>query len=347
MANLLEIRDLEVEFTTRQGAVKALRHVNLTLGEGEILGIVGESGSGKSVTMLAVMNLLAANGRVTGGSIRFDGKELSPAGLDSRQARAAHEKMMSYVRGAGIGMIFQDPMTYLNPVLRIGTQMTEGLLRHAKCSRTEARDRAVELLRKVGIPSPEKRMSQYPYELSGGMRQRVIIASALACGPKLLIADEPTTALDVTVQMQILELIKSAAREQGTAVVMITHDLGVVAELCSRIDILYAGQVVEEGTAFDIFDSPKHPYTKGLLLSAGSAAARTLRGELPSIPGAPPNLLTLSGGCAFAPRCPEAMRVCEHFAPASTALSAAHACSCWQFCRDRAEEIIREGGGAQ
>ncbi len=347
MANLLEIRDLQVEFSTKQGTVKALRHVNLSVGEGEILGVVGESGSGKSVAMLAVMNLLASNGQVTGGSILFDGKELSPAGLTTRAEKSAHEKKMSAIRGAGIGMIFQDPMTYLNPVLRIGTQMTEGILRHANCSRAEARSRAVELLRKVGIPSPEKRMRQYPYELSGGMRQRVIIASALACGPKLLIADEPTTALDVTVQMQILQLIKSAAQEQGTAVVMITHDLGVVAELCGRIDILYAGQVVEEGTAFEIFDTPMHPYTKGLLASAGSAAAMTPRGALPAIPGTPPNLLCLKGGCAFAPRCLEAMRICEEYAPASTAITLTHACACWQFCRERAGEIVREGGKAQ
>jgi oligopeptide transport system ATP-binding protein len=346
MANLLKIRDLQVEFSTKQGTVQALRHVNLHVGEGEILGVVGESGSGKSAAMLAVMNLLASNGRVVGGSILFDGKELSPAGLSTRSEKAVHEKVMSAVRGAGIGMIFQDPMTYLNPVLRIGTQMTEGLERHLKCSRAEARSRAVELLRKVGISSPEKRMHQYPYELSGGMRQRVIIASALACGPKLLIADEPTTALDVTVQMQILQLIKSAAREQGTAVIMITHDLGVVAELCGRIIILYAGQVVEEGTAFEIFDTPMHPYTKGLLQSAGSAAAKTPRGALPSIPGTPPNLLSLRDGCSFAPRCMEAMRICGAMNPASTAFTDTHACSCWQFCRDRAGEILREGGKA-
>jgi oligopeptide transport system ATP-binding protein len=346
MANLLEIKDLQVEFTTKQGTVQALRSVNLTVGEGEILGLVGESGSGKSVAMLAAMNLLASNGRVTGGSILFDGKELSPAGLKTRAEKAAHEKMMSTVRGAGIGMIFQDPMTYLNPVLRIETQMTEGLIRHTKCSRGEARDRALELLRKVGIPNPDSRLAQYPYELSGGMRQRVIIASALACGPKLLIADEPTTALDVTVQMQILELIQSAAREQGTSVIVITHDLGVVSELCSRIDILYAGQVVEEGTAIEIFDSPKHPYTKGLLASAGSAAARTPRGALPSIPGTPPNLLTLKSGCAFAPRCPEAMRICEFYAPVPTAFTQTHSCACWQFCRDQAGRIASEGGNA-
>ena len=346
MASLLEIRDLEVEFATKQGVVRALNRVNLRVGEGEILGVVGESGSGKSAAMLAVMNLLAANGRVTGGSIRFDGKELSPAGLSTRQELAAHERMMAAVRGAGIGMIFQDPMTYLNPVLRIEAQMTEGLRRHAGLSRAAARDRAVGLLKRVGIPNPERRMKQYPYELSGGMRQRVIIASALACGPKLLIADEPTTALDVTVQMQILQLIQSAAREQGTAVAMITHDLGVVAELCDRIDILYAGRIAEEGTALELFEAAKHPYTKGLLASAGSAAAKTPRGALPSIPGAPPNLMTLPGGCAFAPRCPEAMRVCVDHPPAATAFSITHACACWQFCRERAGEIVRKGGGA-
>jgi oligopeptide transport system ATP-binding protein len=344
MANLLEIKDLQVEFTTKQGTVQALRNVNLTVGEGDILGLVGESGSGKSVAMLAAMNLLASNGRVTGGSILFDGKELSPAGLKTRAEKAAHEKMMSAVRGAGIGMIFQDPMTYLNPVLRIETQMTEGLIRHTKCSRGEARDRALELLKKVGNPNPDSRLKQYPYELSGGMRQRVIIASAMACGPKLLIADEPTTALDVTVQAQILELIRSAAVEQGTSVIMITHDLGVVAELCGRIDILYAGQVVEEGTALEIFDAPKHPYTKGLLASAGSAAAMSLRGALPSIPGAPPNLLSLNAGCAFAARCPDAMRICEDYMPVITGFSDTHACACWQFCRDEAERIVREGG---
>jgi oligopeptide transport system ATP-binding protein len=346
MGSLLEIRNLSVEFTTKQGTVQALRNISLTVDKGEILGIAGESGSGKSVAMLAVMNLLPSNGRVTGGSILFDGKELSPYSLTTRAQRAAHEKMMYGIRGAGIGMVFQDPMTYLNPVLRIGTQMTEGLIRHMGLTHAAARDRALELLTAVGIPNPEKRFAQYPFELSGGMRQRVIIAAALACGPKLLIADEPTTALDVTVQIQILALIKKAAMEQGTSVIMITHDLGVVAELCGSVGIMYAGQVVEKGTVFEIFDSPNHPYTKGLLASAGSAAGSAQRGALPSIPGTPPNLMALTSGCAFAPRCTEAMRICEECMPATTLFSETHECACWQFCRDRAEKIVREGVNA-
>ena len=347
MGRLLEIRNLGVEFATGEGTVKALRDVNLTVDAGEIVGLVGESGSGKSVTMLAVMNLLAANGRVTRGSILFDGQEISPAGLSGRGALSAHERRMSAIRGARIGMIFQDPMTYLNPVLRIETQMTDGLVRHMGISRAEARDRALALLKKVGIPDPERRLRQYPHELSGGMRQRVIIAAALACEPKLLIADEPTTALDVTVQMQILEMLREAAREQGTGVIVITHDLGVVAELCSRITILYAGQVAEEGTAFDLFDAPKHPYTKGLLDSVGAAAADAPRGALPSIQGTPPNLLLLNSGCAFAMRCPEAMRICEDYAPVRVEFTETHRCACWQYCRDQADRVVREGSAAR
>ena len=228
---LLEIRNLSVSFDTAQGTVRALRDVSFHVNRGEILGLVGESGSGKSVSMLSCLGLLPANGRIDNGSILFEGQELSPVGLTGHSALRWHEAMLRSIRGNRVGMIFQDPMTYLNPVLTIGAQLTEGLTAHGTCSRQEAWQRAVEMLRKVGISEPERRMKQYPYEFSGGQRQRMIIASALACEPQLLIADEPTTALDVTVQAQILELIRRLARENGTAVIMITHDLGVVASL--------------------------------------------------------------------------------------------------------------------
>jgi oligopeptide transport system ATP-binding protein len=337
---------------------------------GEILGIVGESGSGKSVAMLSLMGLLADNGRLLSGEIIFDGEDISPrsqaagqtglslrdrvrGALAHRRARRAYRERMRALRGCEAAMIFQDPMTYLNPVLKIGTQMTEGLRLHKKCSRREAYETALSLLRQVGITSPKQRMRQYPFELSGGMRQRIIVAIALSCGPKLLIADEPTTALDVTVQAQLLDLIRTMTRESRTSVIMITHDLGIVATMCDRIAIMYAGEIVEEGCTDEIFYTPMHPYTVGLLGSIANTE-RSVRQALVPIPGTPPDLLHLTGGCAFAPRCADAMNICLTYRPESVDRSRTQRCRCWKYCKSAAQEIIerqtrqtqRRGGGA-
>ncbi|MCD8347932.1 MAG: ABC transporter ATP-binding protein [Lachnospiraceae bacterium] len=335
---LLTIENLKVDFETGQGTVHAVRDVNINLTTREILGIVGESGSGKSVSMLSLMNLLAENGRIISGSIRFEGRELSPAKLQTKAEKKAHEKMMMDIRGKEIGMVFQDPMTYLNPVLKIETQMTEGIRKHLHCSKEEARNRAVKLLKQVGISNPEKRLKQYPYEFSGGMRQRIIIATALACEPKLLIADEPTTALDVTVQAQILKLIESSVKEMGASAIVITHDLGVVAELCDRIVIMYGGEIVEQGTVREIFNNTRHPYTKGLLNSIGKVEAE--RTPLRYIPGTPPNLLHLNSGCTFCSRCENAMKICKEYKPCSTEFSDGHSCKCWLYCKEKAADIV-------
>lgn len=335
---LLKVEDLAVEFSTKKGTVHAVRGVSFQINTREIIGIVGESGSGKSVSMNAVMNLLAENGKVTRGKIWFDGKELSPAGLKTKKEKREHEHMMSAIRGKDIGMVFQDPMTYLNPVLKIGTQMTEGIRRHLGCSKEEARERAIKLLGQVGISNPEKRMNQYPYEFSGGMRQRIIIAAALACEPKLLIADEPTTALDVTIQAQILSLIEKSVKEMGASALVITHDLGVVAELCDKIIIMYGGEIVEQGTVKEIFNETKHPYTKGLLNSIGKVENE--RTPLKYIPGTPPDLLNQNPGCTFCSRCDQAMKICKAYKPETTVFSEEHDCRCWLYCKERAEEIV-------
>ena len=336
---LLDVSGLCVDFSTDQGTVHAVRDVSFHVDRGEVLGIVGESGSGKSISVLSCMGLIAANGTIKQGSIRFDGRELSPAGLRTRRERRQHEEMLGRIRGSEIGMIFQDPMTFLNPVLTVGTQLTEGIRAHMKCSAAEAREKAIGLLTQVGIPSPERRLKQYPYEFSGGMRQRIIIAIALACDPKLIIADEPTTALDVTVQAQILELIRERAEANGTSVVMITHDLGVVASLCSRIMILYGGKVAEEGTADEIFYQAKHPYTQGLL---GSIARRGEGGREPltSIPGTPPDLIHINSGCPFMTRCGSAMKICKDYLPCETRFSETHTASCWLYCKEKARELV-------
>ncbi|MGN1368150.1 MAG: ABC transporter ATP-binding protein [Aristaeellaceae bacterium] len=343
---LLEVKNLCVSFDTRQGVVRAVRDVSFHVNKGEILGFVGESGSGKSVSVMSCLGLTAKNGRVESGSILFGERELSPAGLHARAERKQHEAMLRSVRGNEISMIFQDPMTYMNPVLTVGTQVTEGILAHTKCTRHEAWQRGIELLRTVGIPSPEKRMKQYPYEFSGGMRQRIIIATALACSPKLLIADEPTTALDVTVQSQILEMIRKRAREEGTSVIMITHDLGVVASLCDRIAILYGGKIVETGTTDEVFYETKHPYTLGLLGSIARRQAQPdgtfLRGEIQSIPGTPPDLMNINTGCPFVNRCPEAMKICKDYLPATVPFSPSHAACCWKYCKEQAQTLVAE-----
>ncbi|MCM1090522.1 MAG: ABC transporter ATP-binding protein [Muribaculum sp.] len=337
--NLLEIEHLTTEFATPNGTVQAVRDVSYKLAEGEILGIVGESGSGKSQGMLTLMGLLASNGRVVNGTIKFNGKDISPNYTDKKEKKE-YQRMMRSIRGNEIGMIFQDPMTFLNPILKIGTQLTEGIITHTRCNRKEARQRAVELMRQVGIPSPEKRLDQYPFEFSGGMRQRIIIAAALACNPKLIIADEPTTALDVTVQAQILELLQKITRESGASVIMITHDLGVVATMCDRIAIMYAGQIVEEGTTDEIFYESKHPYTKGLLNSINNSEKDDEETLVP-IPGTPPDLTNLPGGCAFMARCPYAMKICAVQESPVTTYTKTHFCRCWLENMD--ESLITVG----
>lgn len=341
---LLEIKNLSVDFQAKNGVVHAVRNVSYKLDTGEMLGIVGESGSGKSVGMLALMGLLAKNGRVVSGQMLFDGRDISPLAKEFCGDGKACEKAMEEIRGVQIGMIFQDPMTYLNPVLKIGTQITEGIIKHEKCTREEAKNRAVELMKQVGIPSPEDRFHQYPFEFSGGMRQRIVIAAALACRPKLIIADEPTTALDVTVQAQIIDLLMELAERQNMAVIMITHDLGVVSMMCEKVNIMYAGKIVERGSLNEIFYETKHFYTQGLLSSVvthGGAARQSLL----SIPGTPPDLLKLNSGCAFMPRCTRAMNICKDYGPAEKCFGEGHCVSCWHYCMDRADEIVKAQEG--
>jgi len=293
MAPLLEVRNLETQFKTQDGVVKAVNNVSFYVNRSETLGIVGESGSGKSVTALSVMRLIPnPPGRITGGEVEFDGQDI---------LKISEEKMRE-LRGNRIAMIFQDPMTSLNPVLSIGQQITESLVLHLKLSAREARDRAIELLNMVGIPGADKRIDEYPHQFSGGMRQRVMIAMALACNPELLIADEPTTALDVTIQAQILELIKRLQAELGMAVIIITHDLGVVAGMADRVMVMYAGRVVEEGTTHEIFNNPRMPYTIGLLKSIPRLDDAHDR-RLEPIRGMPPDLITLGEVCSFSARC--------------------------------------------
>ncbi len=314
---LLEVTDLHTSFFTDAGEVKAVNGVSFKLERGETLGIVGESGSGKSVTVYSIMQILAPAGRIVGGSIKFDGQELSGAG----------EKVMRDIRGNKISIIFQDPMTSLNPTYTIGRQLMEAILLHTNRNKEQAWDRAVEMLKLVNVNEPEKRMKQYPHEFSGGMRQRVMIAMALACEPDILIADEPTTALDVTIQAQILELMQKLQHELGMAIIMITHDLGVVAQMCDEIVVMYAGAYCERGTADEIFYDPKHEYTKGLLRSIPTVG--TMGQKLKPITGTPIDLLNLPKGCPFAPRCENAMRVCIRTAPENMDISPTHKASCW------------------
>jgi len=322
---LLEVTNLSTEFTTSQGAVKAVRDVSFSLEKGEVLGIVGESGSGKSQTMYSIMGLLAGNGKITDGKVIFDGQDISRSAFPSKRE---YEETMRKIRGNTMSMIFQDPMTFLNPVLKIETQLTAPLINHKKVSRREAREKALELMKLVGIPSPEKRIQQYPFEFSGGMRQRIVIAIALACSPKLIIADEPTTALDVTIQAQVLELIDKLREERDSAIILITHDLGVVAKLCDRVAIMYGGKIVETGTDREIFHEPKHPYTLGLLNCIANPEDDEDK-DLTPIPGSPPDLLSPPKGCPFVDRCPKAMKVCKLYMPDATSFGGTHQCSCW------------------
>ncbi len=297
---ILQVRDLKVSFRTEQGLARAIDGVSFDVNEGEILGVVGESGSGKTVTLLAVMGLITDPNAVIKGSILYRGKEL--VGLPQRQLRK--------LRGREIAMIFQDPMTALTPVYTIGFQIAEQILTHSNISKAQAWQRAVDLLHEVNIPKPDEAVHRYPHQLSGGMRQRAVIAMALSCNPALLVADEPTTALDVTVQAQILDLIKRLQKSHRSAIVFITHDLGVMAELADRIMVMYAGRIVERGSNADIFRRPRHPYTRALLDSIPPLeGARPHR--LRSISGAPPSLFDLPKGCTFSPRCPKKFAACE------------------------------------
>ena len=302
MSHLLEVKNLQTQFRTRAGVVRAVDGVSFRLGRGELLGLVGESGCGKSVTALSVMRLVAPPGKIVGGEILFDGEDLL----------TAPESRLREIRGDDIAMIFQDPLTSLNPVYTVGEQIAEALRLHRKLNRQQAREAAVEAMREVSIPDPARRADDYPHQLSGGMRQRVMIAMALACGPKLLIADEPTTALDVTIQAQILELLDGLRRTRELAVLLITHDLGVVAEVADRVAVMYTGRIVEESPVGELFARPKHPYTEGLLRSVPKLSAKGVgkAERLQSIEGTVPKLTDLPPGCHFAPRCPHRMPRC-------------------------------------
>lgn len=318
MSALLQVTDLKVSFTTDGGVVRAVDGVSFDLKPGEILAVVGESGSGKSVTAQTLIGLTRASNAVIDGAIDFDGRDINT--LDDEALRE--------VRGEHIAMVFQDPMTSLNPVYRVGDQIIEMIRAHRDVSKAEARAKAVELLRAVGIPHPERRVSDYPHEFSGGMRQRVMIAMALALEPEVLIADEPTTALDVTVQAQILRLVDRLNQERKLAVVLITHDLGVVAEVADRVVVMYAGQIVEDGTLDEIFYDPQHPYTWGLLGSL-PRVEDTQRGRLQQIPGQPPSLLNPPTGCRFAARCAYAFDKCTQPPPLEDRLGDGHLDRCW------------------
>lgn len=319
MTKLLEIQNLHISFKTYGGRVQAVRGVNFYINKGEILGIVGESGSGKSVTVHSIMKLLPNNATISKDSrIMYKGENLVEKS----------EREMQKIRGNEISMIFQDPMTSLNPTMKVGKQIAEVLLKHQKISQSEVKRRTIEMLELVGIPQPEKRAEQYPHEFSGGMRQRVMIAIALACRPELLIADEPTTALDVTIQMQILSLMKELQRKMDTSIILITHDLGVVAETCDRIVVMYAGQIVETGTVEDIFYRPNHPYTKALL---NSIPRLDMKADEPLQPivGSPPDLFSPPPGCPFFDRCKYAMAICQFHNPEMEAVEHEHYSACW------------------
>jgi oligopeptide transport system ATP-binding protein len=320
--DVLEVRDLKTQFFTRDGVVKAVDGVSFRIGRGEVVGLVGESGCGKSMTSLSIMRLIPQPpGKIVSGEIILheDGQ--------ARDLLRMDESEMQRVRGRTISMIFQDPMTSLNPVLTIGYQLTEPLKIHFGMPDDQARRRAIELLMQVGIPAAAERLGDYPHQFSGGMRQRVMVAMALACGPRLLIADEPTTALDVTVQAQLLDLIKRLNQETGTAVLIITHDLGVVADLCDRVMVMYAGQIVESGTADEIFDHPQHPYTKGLMQSVPRLGPH-VRDRLVPVEGMPPDLIAPPQGCRFRPRCTYALPKCME-TPSAFYLGGDHRSACW------------------
>ena len=329
---LLEVKDLHTSFFTDSGEVKAVNGVSFTLKPGEIMGIVGESGSGKSVTAYSIMQILAETGRITEGHVLYRGEDL--ATFDN--------KKMAGFRGKCCSIIFQDPMTSLNPVFTVGSQIMEAIRLHTNKSKSEVKARAIEMLELVGVNEPAKRINQYPHELSGGMRQRVMIAMALACEPDILIADEPTTALDVTIQAQILELMQDLQKRLGMAIIMVTHDLGVIADMCDKIVVMYGGSICERGTADDIFYDARHEYTKGLLRSIPNV--NNSKERLIPISGTPINLLNMPKGCAVCSRCENAMKICLEQKPEEMEISATHKASCWMNVKKMMEE---QAGGTK
>ena len=322
--NLLEVNDLQTSFLTSSGEVKAVRGVSFSVEKGESVGIVGESGSGKSVMSLSVMQLLAGTGKIIGGSVKLNGREL--VGIGAKEMRS--------IRGKEVAMIFQDPMTSLNPLIPVGEQVGEMLWSHDRSlPKAEREKRVIEMFRMVRIPEAEKRLKSYPHEFSGGMRQRVMIAMALACKPDLLIADEPTTALDVSIQDQILKLMRSVQKEMGMSILFITHDLGVVAELCSRVIVMYGGLIMEEAGIFDVFENPMHPYTIGLLASIPDVNQDKSK-KLQPIVGSPPDMIHPPKGCPFAPRCPYACRICAEELPPVHRAGESRVSRCWLLAED-------------
>ena len=325
--NLVEVKNLEVSFFTYAGEVKAVRGISYNLEPGEVMGIVGESGSGKSVSSYGLMGIIPEPGKVIGGQILFEGRDVT----------AMSEKELLKIRGKDISMIFQDPMTSLNPLFTIGNQIEESLRKHTSLDKDQRQKRMVELLTLVGINQPEKRLKQYPHEFSGGMRQRVMIAMALACDPKLLIADEPTTALDVTIQAQILELLKELKDKIHMGIVFITHDLGVVSDICDSISVMYAGTIVESGSSDQIFYEPRHPYTWGLLASVPKIDTDEHQRLIP-IEGNPVDLINPRKGCPFAPRCKHCMKICIDQAPPQCQVGEGHMAACWLPVKEAREE---------
>ncbi|WP_342504154.1 ABC transporter ATP-binding protein [Lysinibacillus sp. FSL K6-1151] len=327
--HVLRVSDLETSFTRDKTEIKILRGVNFSIHKGEILGLVGESGSGKSLTSLSIMQLFhGTTGKIVNGSIHFNGEDLTKMS----------ESEIRKIRGKQMAMIFQEPMTSLNPVLKIGKQLMEAIEMHLKLPKNESKHHAIQMLKSVGIGRAEEIIHEYPHQLSGGMRQRVMIAMAMACQPKLLIADEPTTALDVTIQAQILELMKKLKEEHETAILLITHDLGVVAEMCDKVVVMYAGQVVEEADVFELFASPKHPYTKGLIASVPKIGDK--KEVLDSINGQVPSPQNMPKGCKFAPRCDHAMSICHQESPPTLKISATRQCSCWLYAKKDVEANV-------
>ena len=328
---MLQVKNLCTSFNVDAGEVRAVNGISFNLDKGKVLGIVGESGSGKSVTAYSIMRILVEPGKIVGGEILFNGEDIVKYS----------KKQMREFRGKRVSIIFQDPMTSLNPTFTIGNQLREAILLHTDRNRAEANARALEMLQLVGVNEPEKRLKQYPHELSGGMRQRVMIAMALACEPDILIADEPTTALDVTIQAQILELMKDLQKKMGMAIIMITHDLGVIADMCDEIIVMYAGRVCERGTVDEIFYNPRHEYTKGLLRSIP-----TLNGghdKLIPIAGSPVDLTNLPKGCAFASRCDRCMKICLTDQPEEVRVNDSHIASCWMNVKQVYDEAQKEG----
>jgi len=329
---LLQVKNLCTSFNVDSGEVRAVNGISFNLDKGKVLGIVGESGSGKSVTADSIIRILVEPGRITGGQILFNGEDIVKYS----------EKQMRQFRGERVSIIFQDPMTSLNPVYTIGNQLREAILLHTDRNREQANARAMEMLQLVGVNEPEKRLKQYPHELSGGMRQRVMIAMALACEPDILIADEPTTALDVTIQAQILELMQSLQKKMGMAIIMITHDLGVIADMCDEIIVMYAGRICERGTADEIFYNPRHEYTKGLLRSI--PRLETGHARLIPIAGSPVDLTNMPKGCAFASRCDNCMKICLSELPEELDINDFHKASCWMNVKQVYDEAAAEKG---